>query len=504
MKNKQVVLIVLDGWGHREEQDHNAIAKAKTPFFDYLWENFPHSLLEASGEHVGLPVGQMGNSEIGHLTIGAGKIIATDLVRISQAVKNRELSNNPAFLELFDHVRKHNSTLHIKGLVGPGGIHSHSEHLYGFLHAAKEAGITKIAIHAFTDGRDTPPQSATHYLKELEDLIEHLGIGFIATVSGRFYAMDRDHNWDRLAKAEEAIFDGKGKTVRGKKPSQVLKDLYQEGILDEHLEPVIFLDENGQDYQVQKNDGIFFFNFRADRARMLSQRIFERKADLNLCYVSLTEYDPTHNSLVAFPPTSIETTLAKEIDRAGLNQVHIAETEKFAHATYFLNGGQEKPHRNEEHILIESRKDIKTHDQAPDMRAEEIADSIIEFISKDTDFIFANFANPDMIGHTANREAIIQAIECVDRQLERIVEKALQHRTTMIITADHGNAEVNFDSETSEKHTAHTTNPVPFMVTDPNYALRNGNLADIAPTILEIFNLAKPKQMSGKSLLTSP
>lgn len=498
--SKKIILIILDGWGFRPEVEYNAIAKATTPFFDFLSSHYPQGLLMASGEYVGLPVGQMGNSEVGHMTIGAGRIIDTDLIRISKAIEKNDFATNQSFQILFDHVRRYNSTLHIQGLIGPGGIHSHSEHLFAFLRAAKEAGLNKIAIDVFTDGRDTPPQSAAKYLQELETIIEDLGIGFIATASGRFYAMDRDNNWDRLARAEKAIFDCQGNICRQRKPSEVMAELYRNGVLDEHLEPVVFLDDKNDAYPIRQNDGVFFFNFRADRARMLSKKITEKIKELNLCFVTMTEYDRTLDCLVAFPPQIIETTLAKEISLAGLRQAHIAETEKFAHATYFLNGGVEQPYPYERHILVDSRKDISTYDQAPEMRAKEIVDEAIKQIEAQTDFIFVNFANPDMVGHTANWEALIKAVEAVDCQLKRLLNKALANGITAIVTADHGNAELAFDSQTGIKHTAHTINPVPIILTDKNYRIRDGALMDVAPTVLELFGLKIPDFMTGRPL----
>lgn len=498
---KPVVLIILDGWGYREEKEHNAIFQAKTPFFDYLWNNFPHNLISASGESVGLPMGQMGNSEVGHITIGAGKIIDTDLVRINKASENGEFISNHAFVKLFDHVKNNNSTLHIQGLIGPGGIHSHSDHLKAFLKAAKDYGVEKIAIDAFTDGRDTPPQSASLYLKEIEDIIDDLGIGFIATASGRFYAMDRDNNWDRLKKAEEAIFECKGNICKNRKPSEVVKELYQKGVLDEHLEPIIFLDDKNDAYPIKNNDGVLFFNFRSDRARMMSRKILEKSSEMNLCFITMTEYDKEFDCLVAFPSIEIEATLASEISKAGFTQVHIAETEKFAHATYFLNGGKQDAHKNEKHILLESHKDIDTHDQKPEMRAEAIADKAIEEIKNGTDFIFINFANSDMVGHTANVPAIIRAVEEVDKQLERVVKAIEESSGIAFVTADHGNAELNIDLETGEKHTAHTINLVPAIITKKGLTLRSGGLSDITPTIFKIMSINQPKSMTGSSLI---
>jgi 2,3-bisphosphoglycerate-independent phosphoglycerate mutase len=490
------------------------VAAAKTPNFDKYWNEYPHTLLEASGLAVGLPEGQMGNSEIGHTTIGAGKAIDTDLVRIKKSILSGEYDNNPAFIALFDHVKKHGSILHVQGLLGEGGVHSHSEHLFAFIKAAKKAGISKVAIHVFTDGRDTAPQSAAHYLSDLENLLEEINdeahMSFIATVSGRFFAMDRDNNWDRLSKVEQALFESKGHICEIK-PSEFLRSLYKDGKLDEHLEPFVCtlpagLDEaDAKGCNIKDNDAVFFFNFRADRARMLSKKMIERIAANNVRFATLTSYGSEFNIeagvLVAFPPARIETTLAKELSAVGLTQAHIAETEKFPHATYFLNGGVEKPHDGEKHIMLDSRKDVQTHDLAPEMRAEAIADKAIGEINAGANFIFINFANPDMVGHTANVPAIITAVETVDKEFGRVTEALLARGGIAFITADHGNAEVNVDMSTGEKHTAHTTNPVPAIWTDKNAKLKAaGTLADIAPTILKEFGVAKPATMTGESL----
>lgn len=522
-QNRQTCLIVLDGWGYRDDPLHNAIASAKTPNFNKYWDKYPHTLLEASGLAVGLPEGQMGNSEIGHTTIGAGRALDTDLVRIKKAIEADEFISNPAFVKLFDHIKRHNSTLHVKGLLGHGGVHAHSDHLMAFLRAAKRADIAQIAIHVFTDGRDTAPQSSVGYLEELEAVLAETGIGFIATASGRFYAMDRDNNWDRLAKAESAMYESKGKTCHiskdAKKPSEYIKRLHLEGVLDEHLEPIVFLDESGHSYPIRENDGIFFFNFRADRARMLAKSIAKKALEKNLCFATLTEYQKDIECLVAFPPVQIETTLAKEISEAGFTQAHIAETEKFPHATYFLNGGVETPYPGEKHILLDSRKDVPTHDLAPKMRAEVIADKAIEEIGAGTNFIFINFANPDMVGHTANVPAIVEAIEEVDTQFNRVIEAMQRYGeehqvpVSVFVTADHGNAELNIDQITGEKHTAHTINPVPAIlitntftdqVISPNQnwgLAKTGTLADIAPTILNILDIQKPVCMEGSNLI---
>lgn len=500
MTNKrQVALIILDGWGYREETKDNAIASANKPFFDSLWQEYPHTLLEASGLAVGLPEGQMGNSEVGHMTIGAGRPLDQDLVRIEKAIISGEYKDNEAFSKLFLHVKKYDSTLHVMGLLSDGGVHSHFGSLLSFIEIAKEAGVKKLVIHAFLDGRDTPPQSGSSYLEKLENKISELGFGHIASVSGRYYAMDRDGNWDRLARTEMAIFDGQGELCQDK-PSSCLNKLYEESKIDELLEPFVCVNKDGQTEKLKQNDGVFFINFRADRARQLTSKIIARRERDNLCLVTMSSYGNDFNTEVAFPKVEVKTRLAKEISQAGLTQAHIAETEKFAHATYFLNGGKEGIYEGEEDILLPSRKDVTTYDLAPKMSAEKIADKVIEQIEKGTDFIFINFANPDMVGHTAVVPAIIEAIEEVDRQLKRVVTKLLEKEGVALITADHGNAEVNVDQVTGKKHTAHTTNPVPCIMTDKNVSLHEGTLADLAPTVLDLFGLKKGEGMEGDKL----
>lgn len=499
---KPIVLIVLDGFGHRETQEHNAIAAAHTPFWDSLWQTYPHALLDASGEAVGLPAGQIGSSEVGHMTIGLGKVLDNDLVRISKAITKGELETNPVLQSLFRHTKDHSSTLHFVGMVSPGGVHSHQEHLHALIKAAKRAGITKIAIHAFTDGRDVAPQSAAEFLRQLEDVLETEGVGVIASVSGRYFGMDRDNNWERISRAEDALFLSKGHKAELVKPSELIKRLHTEGKLDEHLEPIVFLGNSGEGISIKTNDAVLFFNFRADRARQLSQRIIERTMDQNVRFATMTEYDAKLKAEVVFVPEPIETVLAQEISNAGLLQVHIAETEKYAHATYFLNGGKEQPHPGETHVLIDSRKDIATHDEAPEMKAKEITDKALEYIGeKKTDFIFINYANADMVGHTANGEATKVAIETIDRELKRVVPAVLASGGVTVLTADHGNAEMNVDEATGEKHTAHTVNPVPIIVTLAGKNLKNGTLADVAPTILELLGIPTPKAMTGRNLL---
>lgn len=490
---KQIILVIFDGWGYRKEKEGNAIEAANKPCFDALWKNSPHSLLEASGKYVGLPDGEMGNSEVGHLAIGAGTVIKSDVVRISEAFATGEAEHNPAFVELFRHVKSNNSTLHIMGLLSPGGIHSHEEHIYGFLRLAKKAGIKKIAIHAFMDGRDTPPDSGVEYVANLEDVLKDLGVGEIATLSGRYFAMDRDNNWDRVQKVEKALFHGEGDTHH-ENPEDALREMYAKQVSDEHMPVYCFKSHNEHSSVIKHNDGVLFANFRADRARMLSKKISDRMHEMNLHFVTMTQYDKKFEGSVAFPPVTVKATLADEISNAGLTQAHIAETEKYAHVTYFLNGGVEARHPKEEFILIESHKDVPTHDRAPEMRAMEITDKAITQVEKGTNFVVLNYANADMVGHSANFDATVLAIEAIDKNLTRLVDVARKHNAVMVITADHGNAEMS--------QTYHTSSPVPVIIDGIGSAkLRVGSLIDIAPTILTLFSLPIPPSMTGTSLI---
>lgn len=495
MEHKQVALIVLDGWGYREEQDHNAIAQARTPYFDSIWEEYPHTLLYAGEGYVGLPEGQVGNSEIGHTTIGAGTIIDTDLVRIAKAIQDETFHTNGAFLELCKHVREKGSALHVMGLLGVGGVHAHSDHLHAFLKLAKDQGIEKCYIHVFTDGRDSGPYDAAQALTELDDLCQELNFGTIASVSGRFFSMDRDNNWDRLRQFEDHVFECKNGLCQ-LAPIDELKRQHAEGKTDEHIEPFSVVEA-----PLRRDDGVFVFNFRADRARMITQKLVERKKLLNLHIVTLAEYQKDLDVVVAFPPRIIRTTLANEVSLAGKRQAHIAETEKFPHATYFLNGGREEPHPGEEHVLLASRKDVKTHDEAPQMRAQSIADEAIARIEAGVEFIFINFANPDMVGHTANVPAIITAVETVDEQLKRVCDALHARNGIAVVTADHGNAEVNINPLTGDKHTAHTLSRVPCILTNTSDPLHSeGSLQDLAPTVLKILDIQPPVDMTGRAL----
>ncbi|MEY2640885.1 MAG: hypothetical protein RL150_278 [Candidatus Parcubacteria bacterium] len=493
---QQVALIVLDGWGYREDPEHNAVALAQTPYFDYLWNTYPHGLLEASGEHVGLPHGQIGNSEIGHTTIGAGKVIDTDLVRINKAVADGSFVENEVLNRLFTHTSANGSKLHVVGLIGKGGVHAHQDHLLAFLRMAKEKGAADVYLHLFTDGRDASPYDSIKDIAEITAVTQEAGIGTICSISGRYFAMDRDNNWDRVERVEKMLFHCEG-TICQVTPEEEIASQHATGKTDEHVEPFLL-----KEVPIEQGDAVFFFNYRADRARMLTERILARADDMNLCFVTLTEYSKEYSCPVAFPPIAIETTIAQEVSLAGLTQAHIAETEKFPHATYFLNGGKETPHEGEEHVMLQSRKDVKTHDEAPEMRAEAIADEAIARINAGVDFIFINFANPDMVGHTANVPAIVTAVETVDRELKRVLEALHARGGVAFVTADHGNAEVNVDVSTGEKHTAHTLNKVPAIVTKQGAAMHDGTLRDIAPTILQLFGLSVPASMTGESLLS--
>lgn len=498
MDKRQIALIVLDGWGYREDKNNNAIASANKPVFDSIWSKYPHTILNASGLSVGLPDGQMGNSEVGHMTIGAGRVLDQDLIRINKSIESGEFDNNQSFQLLFEHIKNNNGTLHVMGLLSPGGVHSHMNHLFAFLRLAKKNEIKNIAIHVFTDGRDVAPQSANLYIKKLEEVILELGVGYIASVSGRLYAMDRDNNWNRLSKVEDIIFCGLG-NMCDINPTTFIEDLYKKNIMDEHIIP--FYCKNDKKNTIGKNDGVFMFNFRADRARMLAHRILEKEKKDNLVVVTMTNYGSDYKCHVAYPTLKVDTTLAREISLAGLTQAHITETEKFAHATYFLNGGVEIPYPGEEQILIPSHRDILTHDLAPKMRAREIADKAIEKINAGVDFLFLNFANADMVGHTANIPAIIEAIEEIDKELGRVLDALHSRNGIACITADHGNAEINIDTSTGVRHTAHTTDPVPFILTNTSGILHEGTLADITPTIFKILKIEKPKTMTGESLV---
>jgi 2,3-bisphosphoglycerate-independent phosphoglycerate mutase len=506
-----VVLVILDGWGYREVTDGNSIAAAETPVMDSLWAAYPHTLIRTSGKAVGLPEGQMGNSEVGHLNIGAGRVVPQELVRISDAVEDGTLKENKALLQVCQEVKNRGSKLHLVGLCSEGGVHSHIDHLLGLLDLAKSQELPDVCIHAITDGRDTKPTDGVEAIQKLEDYIKQIGVGRIVTISGRYYAMDRDRRWDRVQLAYKVMTqNGMGD---GRSAVEVLKASYESELTDEFVQPTR-LDTGA----VEAGDGIIFFNFRPDRARQLTQAFidpeftgFEREQIQPLSFGTFTQYDPNFPVLVAFEPQNLNNILGEVISHNGLRQFRTAETEKYAHVTYFFNGGLELPFEGEDRELVQSPM-VATYDRAPAMSAVEVTDVVITAIAKRIySLIVINYANTDMVGHTGNMEASIKAVETVDRCMGRLIEAINKAGGTALITADHGNAECMWD-EAGNPWTAHTTNPVPFILVEgeglkiPGYgtdvALRDdGCLADIAPTILEILKLPQPPEMTGRSLL---
>ena len=507
-----VVLIILDGWGYREEKDGNAIAQAKTPVMDSLWEVYPRTLIKTSGRAVGLPDGQMGNSEVGHLNLGAGRVVPQELVRISDAVEDGSLLSNPALVKLCEKVRASHGKLHLTGLCSEGGVHSHLSHIQGLLKLAKAQGISQVCIHAITDGRDTTPKEGVEALGKIESYIEQVGVGRIATISGRYYAMDRDKRWDRVQRAYE-VMTTEG-APDGRSAVEVLQASYAEGVTDEFAIPTRITPG-----AVASGDGMIFFNFRPDRARELTQAFvdrnfkgFERQLIEPLTFGSFTQYDPKLSSvLVAFEPQNLNNILGEVISQHGLRQLRTAETEKYAHVTYFFNGGLEEPFEGEDREMVQSPM-VATYDEAPEMSAAEVTDGALAAIEKGIySFVVINYANPDMVGHTGMMDATIIAIETVDKCLGRLVTGVTKAGGTAIIIADHGNAEQMFD-ENRNPWTAHTTNPVPFILVEgeglkipvhgTDVPLRaDGCLADIAPTILELLRLPQPPEMTGHSMI---
>ena len=498
-----IVLIIMDGWGLRKEKEGNAIALADTPNFDTLWKNYPHCQLEASGKAVGLLEGMFGNSETGHLNIGAGRIVKEDVIRISDAIADGKFFQNKALLKAIAHVLKNKSNLHIMGLLSDAGVHAYDVHLYALLKLCHDHGVKPI-LHIFTDGRDTPIKSALHYLAKLKEQLTKFP-AVIATISGRFYAMDRDRRWDRTEKAYLAIAEGKGR--KAKTPEEAIKKAYQNNETDEFITPTVVANYKG----VKDNDAIIFFNFRYDRARQLTKAFvekyfdgFDRIKQKKVLFVAMTEYYPNMPALIAFRKLKLRNILGEVISKNNLLQLRVAETEKYAHVTFFFNGQRERPFKGEDRILIPSPK-VKTYDLKPEMSAFAVKDAVIKAIDKDKyDFILVNFANCDMVGHTANLEAAIIAAETVDKCVGEVVEKVKLKKGITIVTADHGNAELMLDPKTKQPISTHTTNPVPFILVSDKHRdvkLRNGILADIAPTILELMQIEKPKEMTGNSLI---
>jgi 2,3-bisphosphoglycerate-independent phosphoglycerate mutase len=502
-KSKQkLLLIVLDGWGVTNKYRGNAIASAKTPYYDSLINEYPFSVVESSGVAVGLPDGQMGTSEVNHMTIGAGKVLYQDLVRISNKIKDGSFFDNPAFLKAFEHVKKNNSTLHIKGLIGTGGVHSHQDHMIALLEAAKKHGITKVYLHVFTDGRDTRPSSAEKYLESLESEIKRIGVGKIASIAGRYYAMDRDHNWDRTDKSFNVLVKREGKKYNS--AGDALSESYKAGVTDEYVEPACVEVGAGEEGAICSHDAVIFVNFRNDRTRQLTEK-FLADGPEDLSYVTMTQYSPEYQVDVAYPLEDAGSTLGQVISEAGLKQLRVTETEKFPHMTFFLNCKREEAFEGEDRMMFDSNSDVKTHDEKPEMRTLDIAQFLASDLESEIhDAIFANLCNADMVGHTSNIEAAINGVETIDAALKLIVEKAKKHGYAVIITADHGNAEEMRDKETGAKLSAHTTNLVPFILISSKYqklAHSVGTLVDVAPTALTVMGLKIPSDMTGISFV---
>lgn len=496
---KPVVLTILDGYGLREETHGNAVKLANNEIFNLLWDNYPHTELEASGQLVGLPKGQMGNSEVGHMNIGAGRIVYQPLELINKSIEDKEFFQNEELLKVMNHVKENNSKLHLMGLISDGGVHSHIDHLMALLDMCKEQNVENLYLHLFTDGRDVLPQSAYTYIKQVEDKLKEIGIGSIATVGGRYYGMDRDNNYDRLKKGYDAIVNGVGETALSIK--EFIEDSYSKEIYDEFFIPAIF-DHTGM---LQENDGLIAFNYRKDRLREILTAItnpeFNDMEVIRFNNVKTITMMPVVESVIAehaFDDPKLVNILGEYIEKQGKSQLRIAETEKYAHVTFFFDGGKEVDYQNEKKILIPSPK-VATYDLKAEMSAFEVTDELLKELGN-YDLVILNFANGDMVGHTGVLEAAIKAVESVDECLGKIYQKVEELGGTMIITADHGNCEEMLD-ENNNILTAHTTNPVPFIVTNKNISLVPGKLGDIAPTILELMNIEKPIEMTGISLI---
>ncbi|WP_418579586.1 2,3-bisphosphoglycerate-independent phosphoglycerate mutase [Hungatella sp.] len=510
MSKKPVVLMILDGYGLNDNCDHNAVCEGRTPVMDQLMSQCPFVKGNASGLAVGLPDGQMGNSEVGHLNMGAGRIVYQELTRITKSIQDGDFFDVPEFLQAVENCKKNHSALHLWGLVSDGGVHSHNTHIYGLLELAKRNGLDKVYVHCFLDGRDTPPASGKGFVEELEAKMKEIGVGKVASVMGRYYAMDRDNRWDRVERAYNALTKGEGKTAVS--AADGIQASYDAEVNDEFVEPFVVVEAGKPVAVVNDHDSVIFFNFRPDRAREITRAFcddefkgFAREKRLDLTYVCFTDYDDTiANKLVAFKKEAIVNTFGQYLADHNMTQARIAETEKYAHVTFFFNGGVEEPNKGEDRILVPSPK-VATYDLQPEMSAPAVCDKLVEAIkSGKYDVIIINFANPDMVGHTGIEDAAIKAIETVDACVGRTVDAVKETDGILFICADHGNAEQLVDYETGTPFTAHTTNPVPFILVnaDPSFKLREGGcLADIAPTLIELMGMEQPEEMTGKSLL---
>ena len=508
---KTAVLMIMDGLGLRESHEHNAVWEAKTPNLDRLMKECPFVEAQASGKAVGLPEGQMGNSEVGHLNLGGGRIVYQDLTRITKAIEDGDFFRNPKLLAAVENCKEKGTALHLYGLLSDGGVHSHNTHLYALLKLAKDAGLNKVYIHCFLDGRDTPPASGKGYVEELEEKIREIGIGSIGVICGRYYAMDRDNRWERVEKAYDALTSGIG-IDGGNDPAAAVQHSYDEGVTDEFMLPAV-VDKNAV---IKDGDSVIFYNFRQDRAREITRALcdpefsgFERKSmPKDLCYICFTEYDETiPNKQVAFEEIHLDNTFGEYLAAHHKTQLRLAETEKYAHVTFFFNGGIEEPNEGEDRILVPSPK-VATYDLQPEMSAYEVCDKLVEAIgSGKYDVIIINFANSDMVGHTGVEEAAIKAVEAVDTCVGRAVKAAEEAGAVMLICADHGNSEQMIDEKTGEPHTAHTTNPVPLILVNGPEGTglkEGGRLCDIVPTLIDLMGMEQPKEMTGVSLLTRP
>ena len=511
MNKKPVVLMILDGYGLNKNCDHNAVCEAKTPVMDQLMSQCPFVEGQASGLFVGLPDGQMGNSEVGHLNMGAGRVVYQELTRITKSIEDGDFFQVPEFLQAVENCKKNDSALHLLGLVSTGGVHSHLTHIYGLLELAKRNGLEKVYVHCFLDGRDTPPESGKDFVAQLEEKMDEIGVGKVASVMGRYYAMDRDKRWDRVELAYRALTKGEGKAAES--ATAGIQASYDDGKADEFVVPFVVTENGAPRASIKDGDSVVFFNFRPDRAREITHAFcddefdgFAREKKLDLVYVCFTDYDETiTNKLVAFKKEQITNTFGEFLAAHGKKQVRIAETEKYAHVTFFFNGGVEEPNEGEDRILVPSPKEVATYDLKPEMSANGVCDKLTEAIrSGKYDVVIINFANPDMVGHTGVEAAAVKAVETVDECVGRAVEALKEVNGQMFICADHGNAEQLVDYETGEPFTAHTTNPVPFILVnaDPKYTLKEGGcLADIIPTLIELMGMEKPEEMTGESLL---
>ena len=507
MNRKPVMLMILDGFGINPNEKGNAVAIANTPNIDKLKKTWPTTIIHTSGLDVGLPEGQMGNSEVGHTNIGAGRIVYQDLTRITKSIQDGDFFSIKEFSDAIDNCKKNNSNLHIMGLLSDGGVHSHIRHLVALLEFAKRKDFENVYVHCFMDGRDTPPTSGEGYIAKLEEKMKEKGVGKIATIEGRFYAMDRDKRWNRVKEAYDAMANGVGEEATS--ALGAIEASYQKEVFDEFVKPTVICNGDSPVATIKDNDSVIFFNFRPDRAREITRTLvdkdfneFETKK-MNLFFVCFTQYDETMpNVKIAFKPETLVNTFGEYISKKGLKQLRIAETEKYAHVTFFFNGGEEKEYEGEDRILVPSPK-VETYDLKPEMSALEVTDKVVEAINSEKyDSIILNYANPDMVGHTGSLEAAVKAVETIDGCVGKVVEAIEKQNGVLIITADHGNAEQMIDYKTGEPQTAHTTNPVPLILVGlEGVKLKEGKLADLAPTMLDIMGLEKPQEMTGESLI---